>query len=300
MRRESEEAPRARLREDRALLERYATRPTADLREAIIDRFLPLARHLAARYARTSSEPVDDLFQVAALGLVKAVDHYDVDRGVAFSSYAVPTMLGEIKRYFRDRTWSVHVPRDLQELTLAVQSQRDRLEGSLGRAPTLAEIAQTLDVSDDEVLDALEAARAQRADSLDAPAESDDDQGNTVLELIGAADPAIERAETRASVDTLMSVLPRRSRLMLRLRFDHDMTQREIGEIVGLSQMQVSRIVRESIDRMRDAHDRRRPGTCSPTRSVAAATTNHTATPAHVQTRANSVIAGAAAVVPTT
>jgi RNA polymerase sigma-B factor len=209
-------------------------------------------------------------------------------------------MLGEIKRYFRDRTWSVHVPRDLQELTLAVQSQRDRLEGSLGRAPTIAEIAQTLDVSDDEVLDAFEAARAQRADSLDAPAEGDDDQGNTVLELIGAADPAIERAEARASVDTLMSVLPRRSRLMLRLRFDHDMTQREIGEIVGLSQMQVSRIVRESIDRMRDAHDRRRPGTCSPTRSVATATTNHTATPAHVQTRANSVIAGAAAVVPTT
>ena len=286
MRRQGAEARGARPTEDRALFERYAARRTAAGREAIIDRFLPLARHLALRYARTSTEPVDDLFQVAALGLVKAVDHYDVDRGVAFSSYAVPTMTGEIKRYFRDRTWSIHVPRDLQDLTLAVQSQRSDLERSLERAPTVAEIAQTLDVSDEDVLEALEAARAQRADSLDAPADGNRDEGSTVLELIGAADPGIERAETRASIEALMSVLPQRSRLMLRLRFDHDMTQSEIGDVVGVSQMQVSRILRESIDRMR----------CS----VAAATITHTATPAQVQTRPNSVTAGAAAAVPTT
>jgi RNA polymerase sigma-B factor len=268
---------RARPTEDRALFKRYAARPTAAGREAIIDRFLPLARHLALRYARTSTEPVDDLFQVAALGLVKAVDHYDVDRGVAFSSYAVPTMTGEIKRYFRDRTWSIHVPRDLQDLTLAVQSQRSDLERSLERTPTVA---------DEDVLEALEAARAQRADSLDAPADGNRDEGSTVLELIGTADPGIERAETRASIESLMSVLPQRSRLILRLRFDHDMTQSEIGDVVGVSQMQVSRILRESIDRMR----------CS----VAAATSTHTATPAQVQTRPNSVTAGAAAAAPTT
>jgi RNA polymerase sigma-B factor len=267
MRREEREARHARLREDRALFERYAARPTASLREAIIDRFLPLARHLALRYAMTSSEPVDDLFQVAALGLMKAVDHYDVDRGVAFSSYAVPTMLGEIKRYFRDRTWSVHVSRDLLELTLAVQRQRHRLEASLGRAPTIAEIAHALDVCDEQVLDALGAARAQRAESLDAPADGDHEQVSTVHELIGATDPGIERAETRASLDTLMSGLPERSRLMLRLRFDHDMTQSEIGDIVGISQMQVSRILRESIDRMRLVAGKR---TGSPAGPVAA------------------------------
>jgi RNA polymerase sigma-B factor len=265
--RDNEAARRARLREDRALFEQYASCPSAALRGAIVERFLPLARHLALRYARTSSEQVDDLVQVAALGLVKAVDHYDIDRGVAFSSYAVPTMLGEIKRHFRDRTWSVHVPRDLQELTLAVQSQRHRLEASLERAPTIAEIAHSLDVSDEAVLDALGAARAQRADSLDAPADDEHDQVNTVHELIGATDPGIERAETRASLDTLMGGLPRRSQLMLRLRFDHDMTQSEIGDIVGISQMQVSRILRESIDRMRLVAEKR---TGSPAGPIAA------------------------------
>jgi RNA polymerase sigma-B factor len=251
MRRDSEETRHQRLREDRAVFERYASRPTPAMREAIIERFLPLAQRLALRYARTSSEPVDDLFQVAALGLVKAVDRYDVRRGAAFSSYAVPTMLGEIKRYFRDRTWSLHVPRDLQELALAVQREWRQLEGRRERSVTVAEIAHALDVSDEDVLDALQATRGQRAESLDAAIEGDRNQGNTIYELIGADDPGIEHAETCASVETLMRVLPRRSRLMLRLRFDHEMTQREIGEVFGVSQMQVSRVLRESIDRMR-------------------------------------------------
>jgi RNA polymerase sigma-B factor len=245
------EARRERLREDRALFERYAAHPTPALREAIIERFLPLARSLALRYARTSSEPVDDLFQVAALGLVKAVDRYEPARGVAFSSYAVPTMAGEIKRYFRDRTWSIHVPRDLRDLTVAVQRQRDRLEGCLERSPTVAEIAHALDVSDEDVLDALEAAQAQRAESLDAAPGSSRDPGDSIHELIGAADPAIGNAETRASLDALLEVLPRRSRLLLRLRFNEDMTQREIGDVLGVSQMQVSRLLRESFDRLR-------------------------------------------------
>jgi RNA polymerase sigma-B factor len=251
MRRETEEVRRERLRDERALFERYASRPTPAMRDAIVERFLPLAGRVAMRYAKTSSEPVDDLVQVAALGLVKALDRYDLGRGVAFSSYAIPTIVGEIKRYFRDHTWSLHVPRDLQELALAVQNEQRRLEGGLKRTPSVAEIAEALAISDEDVLDALQATRAYRAESLDAAVERDEDAGDTVHERIGADDPGIEHAETCASVDSMMMVLPRRSRLMLRLRFDHDMSQREIGEVFGVSQMQVSRILRESIDRLR-------------------------------------------------
>jgi RNA polymerase sigma-B factor len=244
-------ARRERLREDRALFQRLAREPTPATREAVIERFLPLARGLALRYAGHSSEPLDDLFQVAALGLMKAVDRYDVGRGIAFTSYAVPTILGEIKRYFRDRTWSLHVPRDLQELTLAVQAQRAELEACLERAPTVAEIAEALDVLDEDVLDGLQAAHAQRATSLDAPSTDDGGHDGSIHERIGGDDLEMQQAEARASLDTLMSALPRRSQFVLRLRFHEEMTQREIGVVIGVSQMQVSRILRESIDRLR-------------------------------------------------
>jgi RNA polymerase sigma-B factor len=244
-------ARRERLREDRALFQRLAREPTPAMREAVIERFLPLARGLALRYAGDSSEPLDDLCQVAALGLMKAVDRYDVGRGIAFTSYAVPTILGEIKRYFRDRTWSLHVPRDLRELTLAVQAQRAELEARLERAPTVAEIAEALDVLDEDVLDGLQAAHARRATSLDAPSTDNDGEDGGIQERIGGDDLDMRQAEARASLDTLMSVLPRRSQFVLRLRFHEEMTQREIGAVVGVSQMQVSRILRDSIDRLR-------------------------------------------------
>ncbi len=249
-----------RLRDDRALFLRYARRPSPELRAAIVERFMPLAGRLASRYAPTS-EPMEDLVQVAALGLVKAVDRYDVERGVAFTSYAVPTILGELRRHFRDRTWAARVPRDLQDLTLAVQSKRTELEGSLGRGATVAEIARALGVTDDAVLDALSAARAQRARSLDAALEQEVNGDGCDADLysrLGVEDVEIERVEARATVAELLAALPPQSRVVVLLRFEGEMTQREIGDAIGVSQMQVSRILRQSAQRLRAS--RAQPG----------------------------------------
>ncbi len=242
-----------RLREDRALFLRYARRPTPELRAVIVKRFMPLAGRLASRYGHTS-EPMEDLVQVAALGLVKAVDRYDVERGIAFTSYAVPTILGEIRRHFRDRTWAAHVPRNLQDLTLAVQSKRTELEGGFGRGATVPEIAKALGVADDAVLDALAAARAQQARSLDAALDQDIDGDGCDADLyrrLGVEDRGIERVEARATVAELLTVLPAQWRAVVLLRFEGELTQREIGDAIGVSQMQVSRILRESMQRLR-------------------------------------------------
>jgi RNA polymerase sigma-B factor len=242
-----------RVQEDRALFRRYARRPTAELRDAIVRRFMPLAGQLAGRYSYTS-EPMEDLVQVAALGLVKAVDRYDVERGVAFTSYAVPTILGEIRRHFRDRTWATRVPRALQDLSLAVQSARADLETRLGRGVTVPEIAQALGVGDDDVLEALAAARAHRAQSLDAALDQggeDDGSDTDLYSRLGVDDVEMERAEARVTIAKILTALPARSRAVLLLRFEKEMTQREIGEVIGVSQMQVSRILQESIQRLR-------------------------------------------------
>ena len=239
-----------RLREEQELFTRYADHGDPVDRDLLVERFMPLARSLAARYLRRD-EPFDDVFQVACLGLVKAVDGFDISRGRAFSSYAVPTIVGEIKRHYRDRTWMVHVPRDLQDLTLAVDREIVSLERELLRKPTVGEIAVRLQVSDEDVLDALQAGRAHRIGSLDAPAREDAEQGATIGERIGTSEPGFVRAEQRAVLGRLMSVLSDRDRLVLHLRYSEDLTQEQIGQRIGISQMQVSRVLRECLAKLR-------------------------------------------------
>ena len=236
--------------EDRALFERYLDKRDPVDREMLVERFLPLARQLARRYQRPE-EPFDDLFQVACLGLVKAIDRFDLEREVAFSSYAVPTILGEIKRYFRDRTWSVRVPRDLQELALRVDRAVSELSLDLHRQPTVEEIAGKVGAEEEDVLEALEASGAYKATSLEAPRGADDDAGDTLGDSLGTVEHGFSLAEDRATIDHLMRSITPREREVLRLRFAEDLTQAEIGERIGVSQMQVSRLIRQSVARLR-------------------------------------------------
>ena len=242
----------ARSAEDRRLLERYHREGDRAARDAIVQRFLPLARQLARRYAG-AGEPLDDLVQVASLGLVKAVDRFDPERAVAFSSFAVPTILGELKRHFRDKGWSVRVPRDLQELALKLERVAEELSRELSRAPTLAELAARLGVGEENVLEAREAAHAYRAVSLDRPRNEDEDAGPSMSDAMGDVDPGFSRAEDAATVDQLLRVLAPREREVLRLRFVEDLTQQEIGERIGVSQMHVSRLIRQAVARLGDA-----------------------------------------------
>jgi RNA polymerase sigma-B factor len=235
---------------DRSLFERYLHERDPVDREALIERFLPLARQLAGRYQR-AAEPFDDLFQVACVGLIKAIDRFDLEREIAFSSYAVPTILGELKRYFRDRTWSVRVPRDLQELSLKVDRAVTDLTLALQRAPTVGEIAASVAAQEAEVLEALHASGAYRAVSLDAPhGNGDDEPDDTLGDTLSVDDNRFERAEDRATLARLARRITPREREVLRLRFAEDLTQAEIGDRIGLSQMQVSRIIRQALARL--------------------------------------------------
>jgi RNA polymerase sigma-B factor len=241
-----------RAREDRRLLERYHADGDTTAREALVERFLPLARQLARRYQR-GGEPLDDLVQVASLGLLKAIDRFDPARETAFSSFAVPTILGELKRHFRDKGWSVRVPRDLQELAVKVDRVGEQISGELGRAPTPAEIAEAIGASTEQVLEAREAAAAYRAVSLDRPRDEEDEETSSgFAESVGAEDPGFSLAEDAATVQRLMRVLTEREREVLRLRFEEDLTQSEIGDRVGVSQMHVSRLIRQSVARLRE------------------------------------------------
>ena len=240
----------ARAEEDRRLLTAHHRHGDPAARDALVERFLPLARQLARRYQRTG-EPLDDLVQVASLGLLKAIDRFDPERSTAFSSFAVPTILGELKRYFRDKGWSVRVPRDLQELAVRVDRLGEELSRELGRAPTPAEMAENLGVTTEQVLEAREAAGAYRAVSLDKPRTDDEDAGEAYAEAVGGEDPGFGLAEDAATVQKLMRVLTDREREVLRLRFVEDLTQSEIGARVGVSQMHVSRLIRQSISRLR-------------------------------------------------
>jgi len=243
-----------RAREDRRLLERYHRDGDPAARAALVDRFLPLARQLARRYQR-GGEPLDDLVQVASLGLLKAIDRFDPERTTAFSSFAVPTILGELKRHFRDKGWSVRVPRDLQELAVKVDRVGDEMSRELGRAPTPAELAERTGTTLEQVLEAREASAAYRAVSLDRPRSEDEEEGDSYADAFGAVDPGFGLAEDAATVERLMRVLNEREREVLRLRFAEDLTQSEIGQRVGVSQMHVSRLIRQSIARLRDEAD---------------------------------------------
>jgi RNA polymerase sigma-B factor len=240
-----------RARADRRLFGRYVDDRDPTDRDAVVERFLPLARQLAARYQRPE-EPFDDVYQVACFALLKAVDRFDLDRGVAFSSYAVPTITGEIKRHFRDRAWSVRVPRDLQDLALRVERVIGDLTRDLGRQPSIDEVAEVTDTDPEDVLEAMQASNAHRATSLDMPrAGGDDEPGATLGDTVPVVEDGYGRAEQRAMLDNLMRSLTAREREVVWLRFEHDLTQAAIGERIGVSQMQVSRVLRQAVAKLR-------------------------------------------------
>jgi len=237
-----------RLEQDRRLHRRQSL-GDPHARDAMVERYMALARSLAMRYRR-SSEPLDDLVQVASLGLVKAVDRWDPDRGVAFSSYAVPTILGELRRHFRDTTWAVRPGRDLQERCLAVDEARNALWVELGRSPTVAELARWIDSTPEAVLEALQASEGYSLRSLDAPVREDEDDAATAGDLVGSVDRGYAQVEAGVTVEALTTILDERAREILRLRFEEDLLQVEIAERVGCSQMHVSRIIRTSLEKL--------------------------------------------------
>ena len=235
----------------RELFRRWQCDRDEAARDVLVARFMPLARSLARRYDR-SSEPFDDLVQVASLGLVKALDRFDIDRGHAFASFAVPTILGELKRYFRDSGWAVHVPRGPQERALKVEQARQHLTGTTGRPPTVYELAEYLELSDEDVLAALAAGLAYDALSLDAPRPSENGgETATYGEQFGEDEEGYALVEANATIARALHHLPDRERLVLHLRFVEDLTQTEIAALVGVSQMQVSRLLRRSLEQLR-------------------------------------------------
>jgi RNA polymerase sigma-B factor len=237
--------------EERRLLLAYRHSGDARDREAVIDRFLPLARSLARRLHR-GGEPLEDLEQVAFLALVKAVDAFDPDRGIAFSSFAVPTITGALKRHYRDSGWSVRMPRDLQELALRIDHAQEELTRTLKRVPGTAQIADYLRVSVEQVLEAREANRALHADSLDRP-QRDDDGDLTLVDTLGRSDPELGRAFDHTVLESLIDTLEERDRDIVRLYYQDDLTQREIGEQLGYSQMHISRLLRTATARLTTA-----------------------------------------------
>jgi len=243
--------PKEQLAAERRLLERYARDKSPTVREELVDRFMPLARRLAARYAG-GAEPFDDLVQVASVGLVKAIDRFDPERGTAFSTFAVPTILGELKRHFRDRGWSVHVPRDVQERILKVERAMAELPAKLGHAPTVQEIGQRIEATDEEVLEAMHASQGHHAVSLDATSTmGDGDEPGPLKDRIGAEDLSFDTVEYGEAIAPVLREISERDRKVLHLRFVEDMTQSEIAEQVGVSQMHVSRILRATIEKLR-------------------------------------------------
>jgi RNA polymerase sigma-B factor len=220
-------------------------------REELIASHLPLVRYLAGRY-RNRGENFDDLLQVGAVGLIKSIDRFDPDRGVAFSTFATPTILGEIRRHFRDKTWMIRVPRQLQELRGPIGNAREFLSHDLGRSPTIAEIATHIGVSEDQVLEALDASDAYSAVSIDAPISSDRSVGSFVDERLGSVDDAIDLIEMRECVSPLLDGLTERERRIVYLRFFREKTQTEIATELGLSQMHVSRLLSQILTRLRN------------------------------------------------
>jgi RNA polymerase sigma-B factor len=233
--------------DERQLQRRWRDDHVAGARRELVERTLPLARTLARRYAN-KGEALDDLEQVAALGLVKAIERFDLEREVRFTTFAVPTIAGEIKRHFRDRGWMVRVPREVQELSARLTMQRERLTRELGRSPTVPELAQAAEAGIEQVLEALGAADAYRALSLDEPLGD----GLEALDSLGGPDVGFERVEQRHLLRSGLEHLPAREREILHLRFYEGLTQREIARRVGVSQMHVSRLIRRSIDALRE------------------------------------------------
>jgi RNA polymerase sigma-B factor len=245
----SSPATTPRREEDRRLFERLVDTRDSDVREELVVRFLPLARHLARRYGH-AGEPLDDLNQVASLGLLKAIDRFDPGRRVAFSSFAVPTILGELKRHLRDTGWAVHVPRSVQELAFRAERAARDLEREHGRTPTSADLAARLGVTVEQLREARDAPRVHRRLSLDQFTVDDGAEAGQPAELVGSADDEYRNVEASVTLDRLMSVLRDHECEILRLRFGEDLTQLEIGKRIGISQVQASRLLSRAIERM--------------------------------------------------
>lgn len=244
---------RDREREQELLAELSALDPNDPQRVAVRDELvtmnLPLVEHLARRF-RDRGENHDDLVQVGTVGLIKAVDRFDTDRGVQFSTYATPTIVGEIKRHFRDRGWAIRVPRRLQELRISLSRATSELSQSTGRSPTVADLAKHLDITEDEVLEGLESAQAYATSSLDA-GTSDGEDSMSLGATIGDEDAALEGVENRESLKPLLAALPDRERQILFLRFFDNKTQSEIADELEISQMHVSRILARTLAQLR-------------------------------------------------
>jgi RNA polymerase sigma-B factor len=235
-------------RREAKLFTRYCATRDPSLREHLVETYLPLARTIARRY-QSPRVPIEDLVQVAAIGLMKAIDRYDPGRGVAFSSYAVPTMVGEVQRHFRDHTWGVRPPRDLQERAQRVLALNRTLSGELGRPPSAREVAEHLQLSLEDVVEALQACDARDTTSLDRPRVIGEET-DTLADTIGGEDREFDRVEHAMTAELLMRRLDAREREIIRLRFHEDLTQSEIGERIGCSQMHVSRLVRGALAKL--------------------------------------------------
>jgi RNA polymerase sigma-B factor len=241
------------LADENALLREYAQTRDEAAREEIVRRFLPFARSLAMRYSG-GVEPTEDLVQVASLGLVAALQRFDPDRGVPFAAFAGPTILGELRRHFRDRVWTLRVPRGLQERIRDVEGAIAKLSHELERSPTVAELAELLDITEADVLESFEATVARRTVSLDQPSPAaDQSEPAPMAERIGRNDPGYELVEDREAIEASAGILDDTEREILRLRFEEDLTQSKIAERVGYSQMHVSRILRRALGKLREA-----------------------------------------------
>jgi RNA polymerase sigma-B factor len=235
--------------EDRALLRRYHERGDTGAREQLIQRHLPLVRSLARRYAGRG-ESLEDIEQVGAIGLIKAIDRFELARDVSLATYATPNVVGEIKRHFRDKGWAVRVPRALQELNASMSGAIERLTVKLSRSPSIAEIAAELETTPEQVLEALEVGSAYSTVSLSSGPSGEEELDP--LETIGSEDEEFERSEQRAALAPALERLPAREREILRMRFEEGLPQTQIAQRVGLSQMHVSRLIRKSLAVMRE------------------------------------------------
>jgi RNA polymerase sigma-B factor len=246
------------------LFRRYREAPDPALLEELVRRFEPLARSVARRY-HARGEPLDDLIQVANVGLLKAIARFDPDRGFAFTSFATPTMLGELKRYFRDSGWAVHVPRGVKERAVELARVTEKLGAQLGRSPSVTELAEALGATEEQTLDALEAYHARHAAPLDQGPD-DDDAPLRPAALLGALDERLEQAEYMTMIARGVETLSDADRLILYLRFERDLTQSEIARRVGTSQMQVSRLLRAAIEKIRRVSGEIEPPSSPPAR----------------------------------
>jgi RNA polymerase sigma-B factor len=236
---------------DKVLLRRYHEQGDLAARERLIEQYMSLVRSLARRYAYRG-EQLEDLVQIGAIGLIKAIDRFDVNRGVELTTYATPNIIGEIKRHFRDRGWSVRVPRGLQELNIQLSRLMEELTVQLSRSPTIAELAKAAKVTDEEVLEALESGRAYTSLSLSVGASSDEEGELDPLESLGTEEPRYEVSENLAMLAPGFRVLDERERKILHLRFFEGLTQSQIAQQVGISQMHVSRLIRRSLEKIRE------------------------------------------------